>query len=75
MYQDKKSNLQDLLKKDKSASIHMKTLQYLAIEIYKVQNGLFLEIMKEILFLRKMKIMTLGVVHIYRIAVCIQRIL
>ena len=75
MYQDKKSNLQDLLKKDKSASIHMKTLQYLAIEIYEVQNSLFLEIMKEVLFLRKMKIMTLGVVLIYRIAICIQRIL
>ena len=40
MYQDKKSNLQDLLQKDKSVSIHMKNLQYLATETYKVKTGL-----------------------------------
>ena len=39
-YQEKKSNLQDLLQKDNSASIHMKNLQYLATEIYKVKNDL-----------------------------------
>ena len=31
--QDKKSNLQDLLQKDKSLSMHIKNLQYLATEI------------------------------------------
>ena len=30
IYQDKKSNLQDLLQKDKSVSIHLKNLQYLS---------------------------------------------
>ena len=48
MYQDKKSNLQDLLQKDKSVSIHMKNLQYLATETYKVKTGLSPEIMKEV---------------------------
>ena len=48
VYQDKKSNLQDLLQKDKSVSIHMKSLQYLATEIYKVKNCLSPEIMKEV---------------------------
>ena len=40
VYQDKKSNLQDLLQKNNSVSIHMKNLQYLATEIYKVKNSL-----------------------------------
>ena len=48
VYQDKKSNLQDLLQKDNSVSIHMKNLQYLATEIYKVKNCLSPEIMKEV---------------------------
>ena len=39
MYQDKKkSDLQDLLQKDKSVSIHVKNLQYLATEMYKVKK-------------------------------------
>ena len=37
MYQDKKSDLKDLLQKEKSVSIHMNNLQYLATEIYKVK--------------------------------------
>ena len=48
VYQDKKSNLQVLLQKDNSVSIHMKNVQYLATEIYKVKNSLSPEIMKEI---------------------------
>ena len=46
MHQGKKSNLQVLLQKDKSVSTHMKNVQCLATEIYKVKNGLSLEIMK-----------------------------
>ena len=53
MHQDKKPNLQDLLQKDKSVSIHMKSLQYLATEIYKVKNCLSPEIMKEIFIFQK----------------------
>ena len=48
VYQDKKSNLQDLLQKDKSVSIHMKNIQYLATEIYKGKNGPSPEIMNEV---------------------------
>ena len=53
MYQDKKSNLRDLLHNDKSVSIHMKNLQYLATEIYKVKNCISPEIMKEVFILQK----------------------
>ena len=38
----------DLLKKDKSVSIHQRNLQILATEIYKVRNDLGPEIMKDI---------------------------
>ena len=55
MYQYKKSNLQDLLQKDKSTSIHMKNLQYLATVIYKVKNCLSPEITKGVLILQENK--------------------
>ena len=48
VHQDKKSNLQDLLQKDKSVSIHIKNIQYLATEICKVKNSLSPEIMKAV---------------------------
>ena len=48
VYQDKKSSFETLLKHDKSVSIHVKNLQYLATEIFKVKNDLCPEIMKEI---------------------------
>ena len=48
IYQDKKSSFETLLKHDKSVSIHIKKLQYLATEIFKVNNDLCPEIMKEI---------------------------
>ena len=48
VYQDKKSNLQDLLQKDNYVSIHMKNLQYLATKIHKIKNCLSPEIMKEV---------------------------
>ena len=53
MYQDKKSNLQDVLQKGKSVSIHMKNLQYLATEIYTVKNCLSPKIMKEVFILQE----------------------
>ena len=40
--------MDDLLKKDKSVSIHQRNLQILATEIYKVRNDLGPEIMKGI---------------------------
>ena len=50
VYQDKKSNIQYLLQKYKSVSIHMKNLQYLATEIYKVKYYLSPKTMKDIFF-------------------------
>ena len=47
VYQDKKSSFETLLKHDNSVSIHVKNLQYLATEIFKVKNDLCREIMKE----------------------------
>ena len=37
VYHDKQSDLKDLLQKDKSVSIQMNNLQYLAAEIYRVK--------------------------------------
>ena len=55
-YQEKKSNLQDLLQKDNPASIHMKNLQYLATEIYKVKNSLSQNNERGFYFWRKPKL-------------------
>ena len=48
LYQDKKSSFEKLLQKDKSVSVHMKNLQYLATEIFKVKNSLSPIIMHEV---------------------------
>ena len=49
VYKDEKNlSLDDLLKKDKSASIHQINLKILATEIYKARNDLGPEIMKDI---------------------------
>ena len=47
----KQISLDDLLKKNKSISIHQRNLQILATEIYKVRNNLRSEIMKDIFHL------------------------
>ena len=39
VYKDLSSSFQELLNKDNSVSIHHRNLQYLAIELYKVQSG------------------------------------
>ena len=38
LYQNKKSSCKKLLQKDKSVSVHMKNLQYLATKIFKVKK-------------------------------------
>ena len=53
VYRDKKFSFETLLKRDKSTSIHMENLQYLATESFKVKNGLFPEIMIEIFVFQK----------------------
>ena len=48
IYNDKTSSFQDLLNKDDSVSIHNRNLQLLAIEMFKVKNGIAPEIESEI---------------------------
>ena len=48
VYEDANSTYKGLLKKDESVTIHEKNIKLLAIEIYKVINGISPEIMKEI---------------------------
>ena len=49
LYQDKQSHFEKLLQKDKSVPVHMKNLQYLATEIFKVKNSLSPIIMNKVL--------------------------
>ena len=55
VYRDKKSSFETLLKHDKSVPIHVKNLQYLVTEIFKVKNDLCPEIMKEIFIFMKIQ--------------------
>ena len=53
VYNDNESSFGELLKKDGSFSIHERNIQALAIEIYKVVNGLSPEIMNDIFSLKE----------------------
>ena len=53
VYQDKKYIFETSLKRDKSTSILMKNLKYLATELFKVKDGLSPEIIKEIFVLQE----------------------
>ena len=53
IYNDKKSNFNELLVKDSSASIHHQNLQKLADEMCKVSRGLSLEIVNELFQFRE----------------------
>ena len=48
IYNNKTSTFKELLGKDNSVSIHYRSIQALAIEMYKVANEMFPEIMNEI---------------------------
>ena len=50
-YQNRNLSFDELLKLDKSVSIHYRSLQYLVTEIYKVKMGLSSQIMNDILTL------------------------
>ena len=52
MYDDKQSSFIKLLEKDNSVSIHQRNLQILAIEMFKVSNGLSPVLMNDIFKLR-----------------------
>ena len=53
VYDDYVTSFEDLLKKDKTVSIHHRNIQYVAIEMYKVIKGLCPPILKEILVKQK----------------------
>ena len=53
LYQDKKSSFEKLLQKDKSVSVHMKNLQHLATEIFKIKKSLSPIIMHEVFNLQE----------------------
>ena len=53
IYNDKTSSFEQLLESDNSVSIHHRNIQALALEMYKVTNGLSLEIMNEIFQIRE----------------------
>ena len=52
IYIDKRSNFEELLVKDTSFSVHRNNVHTLAIEIYKMVNGMSLEIMNDVFKLR-----------------------
>ena len=54
-YLDKKSNFEELLQKEKSVSVHMKNLQYLTTEIFKVKNSPCPIIMMEVFHFQENK--------------------
>ena len=49
VYQDQNSTFEELLIRDNSVTIHVRNLQSLAIELYKVVNNIAPELMKKIL--------------------------
>ena len=53
VYNDHISTFEELLDQDNSVTIHNRNIQLLAIEIYKVVNGISPEIMKEIFQLKE----------------------
>ena len=48
MHNDKKSNSEELLERDGSASIHHQNIIFIAIEMFKVFKGISPQILKEI---------------------------
>ena len=48
IYNDKRSTFEEPLAKDNSVSVHHNNIHALAIEIYKVANGISPEIMNEV---------------------------
>ena len=48
VYNDYKSNFKELLERDHSFTIHERNIQYLAIEAYRIKNGLSPVIMNDV---------------------------
>ena len=64
IYNDNTSTFKELLGKDNSVSIHYKNIQALAIEMYKVANGMSPKIMNEIFQLREKNLIINYVIHL-----------
>ena len=52
VYKDKNLTFEELLQKDQAFTIHERNLQKLAVEMYKVKNGLCPEVMKDLFVLK-----------------------
>ena len=52
VYKNKNLTFEQLLEKDQGYTIHERNLQKLAVEMYKVKNGLCPEVMKELFILK-----------------------
>ena len=52
LYKDKNLTFEELLQKDQAFTIHERNLQKLAVEMYKVKNGLCPEVMKDLFVLK-----------------------
>ena len=52
VYKNKNLTFEQLLEKDQGYTIHERNLQKLAVEMYKVKNGLCPEVMKELFVLK-----------------------
>ena len=50
VHNDNQSTFEELLEKDNTVSVHQRNLQFLAIELYKVINGISPDLMKEVFF-------------------------
>ena len=48
VYNNNQSTFEELLEKDNTVSVHQRNLQFLAIELYKVINGISPDLMKEV---------------------------
>ena len=57
VYNDKKSNFNELLVKDGSVSIHHQNLQRLAVDMFKASRGLSPEIVNELFQFREQYLM------------------
>ena len=56
VYQDVNSSFEELLLKDNSFTVHIRNIQLLAIELYKVKNDMSPEFMTEVFPLNKNKV-------------------
>ena len=48
VYNDNQSTFEEILEKDNTVSVHQRNLQFLAIELYNVVNGISPDLMKEV---------------------------